>query len=136
MNRKGFTLVELVLFIAILGVLAVTALPNIFNISLTNARANARDAVVAAVQTGLSLYAANQVSQGNAISYPAALDGQADGTAASRSNPLYTNVLQAGVTRDWTKVNSTCYTYTGGGVSDEYEYDNTNGTFLYQSGGC
>lgn len=47
-NNRGFTLIELVLVIVILGVLAVSALPNIFNISLTTARTNSRDAVVGA----------------------------------------------------------------------------------------
>ncbi|MBI2341615.1 MAG: type II secretion system protein, partial [Deltaproteobacteria bacterium] len=44
-REKGFTLIELVLVIAVLGVLAVSALPNLFDISLTNARNNARDGV-------------------------------------------------------------------------------------------
>ncbi|MBI2342509.1 MAG: type II secretion system protein [Deltaproteobacteria bacterium] len=138
-REKGFTLIELVLVIAVLGVLAVSALPNLFDISLTNARNNARDGVVGAVQAGLSLYGANQISQGNTESYPTLLETSdlADGTASSRTNPLFNNILQGGVTRDWTKKNDTCYTYTGGGATDDYQYTaGTTGTFVFASGGC
>ncbi len=135
-NKKGFTLIELVLVIAILGVLAVSALPNIFNISLTTARTNSRDAVVGAVQAGLSLYGASQISQGNAETYPADMDGVADATAASRTNPLFDDVVKGGVTRDWTKATDTCYTSTGGGATDDYEYTPASGTFVYSAAGC
>ena len=135
-NKKGFTLIELVLVIAILAVLAVTALPNIFNISLSTARDNARDAVVGSVQTGIWLYAVDQIAQGNAISYPTNLDGVADSTAGTRTNPLYTNVLQGGVQAGWTKVDGDCYQWTEGGATDYYQYSNTAGTFLYSSTTC
>lgn len=138
MKKNGFTLIELVLVIAILGILAVSALPNIFNISLTTAKTNARDAVVGAVQAGLSLYGASQISQGNNESYPTLLETSdlADTTAASRTNPLFNNVIKGGVTRDWTKKNDTCYTYTGAGGTDDYAYTSASGTFVFSSGGC
>lgn len=135
-DKKGFTLIELVLVIAILGVLAVVAMPNIFSVSLTTAQQNARDAVVANVQTGLSLYAASQLSQGNPESYPAALDTVANGTAASRATPLFTTVIKGGVTRSWTKKSGTCYTWTEGGGADDYAYNSTAGTFVYDADGC
>lgn len=128
-NLKGFTLIELVLVVAILGVLAVTALPNIFNIQLQTARDNSRDAVAGAVQTAISLYGAQQVSLGNNVGYPADLGGTAG--AATRANPLFGSVLQGGVTRDWTKTDATCWIYTGGGVTDNYKYDSTAGTFVF-----
>lgn len=139
LNHKGFTLIELVLVIAILGVLAVSALPNIFDISLTSARNNARDGVVGAIQSGLSLYAANQIASGSAESYPPLLETSdlADATAAARTVALFNQVLQNGVTAQWFKIDDDCYAFdTNGnaalnqGTDVEYQYSSTNGTFL------
>ncbi len=138
-REAGFTLIELVLVIAILGVLAVAALPNLFNISLSTARNNSRDAVVGAVQTGVSLYAANQVAQGNAVAYPATLDGVADATNASKTTPLFASVLANGVTSQWKKISGTCYAYdtSGNGVfgagDDTYKYVVATGAFQYSA---
>jgi prepilin-type N-terminal cleavage/methylation domain-containing protein len=139
LDKKGFTLIELVLVIAILGVLAVSALPNIFDISLTAARNNSRDAVAGAIQSGLSLYAANQIASGSAESYPALLETSdlADATAAARTVPLFNQVLQNGVTSQWFKIDDDCYAFdTNGnaalnqGTDVEYQYTSANGTFL------
>jgi prepilin-type N-terminal cleavage/methylation domain-containing protein len=127
MKNKGFTLIELVLVIAILGVLAVSALPNIFNTALTNARSNSRDAVVGAVQAGVALYASQQLSAGNDATYPGTLGGAG---AASRSNPIFSTVIQGGVTRGWTAADP-CYTWTEGGASDEYLYNSATGAFTF-----
>jgi prepilin-type N-terminal cleavage/methylation domain-containing protein len=132
----GFTLIELVLVIAVLGILAVTAMPTMFDISLTNARTNAMNATAGAVRTGLSLYAANQVAQGLAASYPNPLDAAADGSIASGAAPLFSAVLITGVTAQWIKVSATCYAFDmngnntlDAGTDTYFQYDSSTGTF-------
>lgn len=140
-NQRGFTLIELVLVIALLGILAIVAFPKFFNISLTGARSSSRDSVAASVQAGLALYAANQVASGSVASYPTdldAVDASAANQAGSSTNQLFTNVLQSPITSGtWFKLDADCYSYDvdgnashTDGTDTEYQFTSANGTFL------
>lgn len=126
MNRKGFTLIELILVIAILGILAVSALPRFLNLT-TSARQAARDGVTGAVRSGIALWRANQMVTGNAAAtYPAALDAQ----AAAVCTTCFADVLANGVNdTSWTKASGTSYTYNDGANVTTYTYNVANGTF-------
>lgn len=129
-NNKGFTLIELVLVITILGILAVAALPNFINIS-TQAEQSSRDGVVGAVRSAISLFRADDlVRVGPPGRYPATLDAVADATRAAPANPLFVSILQQGISDgSWTKVNATTYTFTDGTTTFTYTYNPVTGGF-------
>jgi prepilin-type N-terminal cleavage/methylation domain-containing protein len=128
--RKGFTLIELVLVITILGILAISALPSFINIS-TQAEQASRDGVVGAVRAGVALQRANDlVSNGPPGNYPTTLDAVASNTACSSANPCFTGVLTQGVSDgSWNKTNNTTYTFNDGTSTFTYTYTPAAGTF-------
>jgi len=129
-GRKGFTLIELILVIAILGILAISALPRFLNLS-TQAEQASRDGVIGAVRAGIALSRANDmVTNGGAGSYPATLDAVADATACATATPCFGTVLSNGVEDgSWTKVDGIHYTFNDGTAVTTYTYTVANGTF-------
>jgi len=102
-GKKGFTLIELIMVIVILGILAVVAVPKYFDIQL-QAKQSAEKGVVGGVRAGLQTYFAQNKA------YPATLDS-ATAAACSLTNVCFDTVLQqGGITSDWTKASTTTYT--------------------------
>lgn len=121
-KNKGFTMIELVLVISILGILAVAALPTFINVS-TQARQAQRDGVVGAVRSGIALFRANDlVVNGPPGTYPATLDAAAAASTAAPANLFFDTVLNQGVATDsWAK----------GGDVLTYVFDDGTSTFTY-----
>ena len=73
MNRKskGFTLIELVTVIAILGVLAAMTVPKFFALQ-AKARFEVEAQIIGSIRAGLETYAANQIVKFGSKSYPQA----------------------------------------------------------------
>ena len=131
MNKKGFTLIELILVITILGILAVSALPRFLNLS-TNAKQAARDGVVGAVRSGIALYRANDmVTNGGAGVYPTALDtAGTTGNCTAVANGCFAGILISGVNdASWSKTSDTVYVHNDGTTAKTYTYNTTDGTF-------
>jgi MSHA pilin protein MshA len=101
-NRKGFTLIELIMVIVILAILAVVAIPKYFDLQ-AEAKAAAEKGVVGGVRAGIyTYYAAHKA-------FPATLDS-ADSAACSKTNACFTEVIGPGITSDWIKTSSNTYT--------------------------
>lgn len=128
--QRGFTLIELILVIAILSILSVSAIP-IFVDTSDDARGASRDGVVGAVKSGLMLYRANDLINGVGApgGYPAALDAAANG-ACNSANQCFTTVLHQGVDDSrWIRISNTQYSYNDGRSVILYMYDSVDGSF-------
>lgn len=105
MNEKGFTLIELIMIIVILGILAVTAIPKFIDLS-TEANSAALDGVV------------GTLSSASAINYAgcAALNNSADGVKCTTVNDCsqITGLLQGGVAPTGYTVTAASLTATNG----------------------
>ncbi|MEA3560847.1 MAG: type II secretion system protein [Candidatus Omnitrophota bacterium] len=123
-KRKGFTLIELVMIIVILGILAVVAIPRYFNLQ-AQANTAAEAGVVGGVRGGIHTFFAN-----NPPNWPAALDAAPAGVVCGPgANACFVNILaQGGVTDgSWSK-GATVDDYIGP-TTTAYVYNPATGDF-------
>ncbi len=131
-KTSGFTLIELIMVIVILGILAAVAIPRFFNLS-TDARRSARDGVLGGVRAGIQTYLAD--SANTSRSWPTDLDGLAVAVCGSGTAACFDNVLAQGgiITTDWQKTANGAtidtYDYLGLSPTTTYTYNNANGQF-------
>lgn len=128
-NQKGFTLIELVLVITILGILAIAALPAFIDVT-SDAATSARDGVVGSVREGIDLAYAETLVAG-APAWPTVLDSSAAGDCAAVTNECFTDVQQHPITDNkWEVLTAgTEYKFDNSGVTTCYTYDPTDGSF-------
>lgn len=141
-KKGGFTLIELVLVITILGILAVAALPQFINIS-TQARTSSMAGVVGAVRSGIGLFRSNDlVTVGPPGRYPGqggatAMDAAIAGSTAAPANLFFTGVLQQGIADGaWTKdaADANIYIFNDGTNTYRYTYTPASGSFTSPTG--
>lgn len=126
-NNKGFTLIELIMVIVILGILAAVAVPKFFDMT-TQAHTKNKAAVIGSIKSGLQLYAANQLVTTGSRSFPSAATILASGNS-------FPDILDEGP-ENWTVADDasthadSCYIVykTGTSDADIYSYYSTGGS--------
>ena len=91
-NKNGFTLIELIIVMVILGIMAAVAVPRYLD-SIANAEESAENAVISAVRSGLKQYANNALVDGGRATWPTnPFDAVICVDVASVNEPLVTLV--------------------------------------------
>ena len=106
--RNGFTLIELVIIMVILGVLAAVAIPRIGN-TIDSSEASAEEAIIGSLRSALEVYAMDQVVMNSNKSYPPnpfdALDSKSRnellGSSWSYSGSVIFHNRNDGTTSQW-----------------------------------
>lgn len=125
-GQEGFTLIELVIIILVLGILAATAIPKFYDMR-TAANAAAEKGVVGGVRGGIAIIYASNVLNSPTGTFPAALDAVVAPATSSSANKLFTDVLSPGVDDgSWVKATATTYT---GPAGNTFTYSSATGTF-------
>jgi prepilin-type N-terminal cleavage/methylation domain-containing protein len=133
-NQSGFTLIELILVIAILGILAVAVAPSFTNL-LTNASTTGGRGTAGAIQSGINTAYAERVASNTTPFWVATLSGNAG--ACSTTNPCFGNVVQPITSGNWTVTTAgTVFTYSNAGVSQTWTYTPATGTLTCTAGTC
>ena len=127
-SRNGFTLIELIIVMVILGIMAAVAVPRYLD-SIANAEESAEDAVITAIKNGLKQYANNSLVDNGRASWP--------------TNPFDAlSEKPAGYTEDgdladtdgeWTFITINTADGTGGKITHQ-RADNSRYTWEYDAG--
>ncbi len=128
--RKGFTLVELVVVILVLGIIAAIAAPKMFD-TAGNARTNSAISSMAIVRDAIELHRA-QIGV-----YPGDAGTEADFTSdmtAFLKGPFPSNPLTDAAGDRTVSVQTSGAALTASGPQD-WKYDNTTGDFIINTAG-
>lgn len=142
-KQQGFTLIELVMVIVILGILAATALPKFANLG-GQARIAAVNGIAGGINSAVAITKAAYLANGSTTATSVTLSGGAIVTVAAGTGiPVGSDV---GIGRAMDNLNAVTPVYTtapvtftpvnGGSATCRVEYDGTTGVATPVIGGC
>lgn len=143
-NSKGFTLIELVVVIVILGILAATALPRFVNLT-QDARIASVNGVAGGLRSAVAVSIARYMETGNPTATTiATADGTSVTVNAATGIPTGAAVgigaaMQStdGYTVDYTTATAVTFRpANGGGATCQASYNGTTGVVAVSTGGC
>lgn len=134
-NSDGFTLVELVLVMAVLGILAVSVSPSFTTLLNSSSQTGGRG-TAGKIQSAINIKYSENVANNTMPFWPATLDNAANGTICSTATPCFGGVVQNVTSGGWRKASNAIYLYSNASVSQVYTYDSSEGTFECTGGSC
>lgn len=130
MKRKGFTLVELIIVIVILGILASVAIPKFFNMA-SDAKEAACKSSLATVRTAISAYYAYTASPsgGGTAAWPTLVQLTTQGTVLNSPMPNNPYSTASGTSKAAVAAGTTMGTPVTSGTTGAWCYKATTGEF-------